>query len=550
MNTKTVVHLGRFKDIALILFRYGFGDIVERLDLPGKVFLEKKHSVDEPLTTWKRIRLILEELGPSFIKIGQILSLRPDILPAELLLELRKLQDEVAPGPFAAIKKIVEKELGAPLDDIFCYFDPTPLAGASLSQVYRAVLRDSRQAVAVKVQRPGIEEVVAVDLDILQSLAGQVHERMERFSYYDLPRLAGEIRRTLLRELDFQREARHMRIVGSNFVNDPAVRIPVVYEEFSSSRVLTMELLTGVRLRDLGELASEQRQQLAANGLRLMLKQIFEDGLFHADPHPGNVLIQNNSVFCLLDWGMVGRLTPDLQGLILDLIEATIECDSDKLLDNILALARPEATVDRQRLERELLDVLDTYHSLPLQKVNIGRLLLEVSEIVRENRLRMPMDLAIMTKAMVTAEGTARQLYPQLNVIEAAAPIIRRITMKRWEPQEIWRQSARLLRRYTRLSNKMPVSLGLIFEKLEHGQLTIRFKHENLSDLLNSMENVSSRLTFGVIIGALIIGSSMIITTGVKPLLFGYPALGIVGYLVSGVLGLWLVFNIIRRRKL
>ncbi|MEJ2691103.1 MAG: AarF/UbiB family protein, partial [Deltaproteobacteria bacterium] len=369
-------------------------------------------------------------------------------------------------------------------------------------------------------------------------------------SNYNLPHLAREIRRTLLRELDFLREARHMRIVGNNFAEEPAVRIPEVYEDFSTSRVLTMELITGVRLRDLGPLAAEQRQLLATTGLRLMIKQIFEDGLFHADPHPGNILIQDNAVFCLLDWGMVGRLTPDGRMLVLDLIEAAIERDSEKLLDNILVLARPDADVDRQQLERELLDVLDTYHSLPLKKINLGRLLLELIEIVREFRLKMPMDLAIMLKAAVTAEGTARQLYPQLNVIEAAEPIIRRITMKRWQPQEIWRQTSRLLRRYTGLSSKMPSRLSLIFEKLEHGQLTMRFKHENLSDLLKSLENVSSRLTFGIIIGSLIIGSSMIITTGVKPLLFGYPALGIIGYLVSGVLGLWLVFNIIRRRKL
>lgn len=550
MNSKTVVHLGRFKDIILTLFRYGFDDIVERLDLPGRVFLEKKHRFDEPLTTWKRIRLMLEELGPSFIKIGQILSLRPDILPAELLLELRKLQDEVAPGPFAPIREIVEKDLGAPLEELFCYFDPEPVAGASLSQVYRAVLRDSRKAVAVKVQRPGIEEIITVDLDILQTLAGQVHERLERFSHYNLPVLAQEIRRTLFREIDFLREARHMRIVHNNFADEPAVHIPEVYEEFCSSRVLTMELITGRRLPELSRQTAEERRELAVNGLRLMIRQIFEDGLFHADPHPGNVLIEDNRVFCLLDWGMVGRLTPERRLLVLDIIKASIDRDSEKLLENILSLARPETTFDRQQLERELMDVLDTYHSLPLSKINIGRLLLEVSEIVRENRLRLPVDLAIMIKAVVTAEGTARQLYPQFDVIEAAEPIIRRIAMKRWQPQEMWRQISRILQRYVRFSSQMPARLSHVFDKLEHGQLIIRFKHENLSELRNSLENVSNRLTFGVIIGALIIGSSQIITTGVKPLLFGYPALGIVGYLVSGVLGLWLVFNIIRSRKL
>jgi ubiquinone biosynthesis protein len=550
LHSKTVDHLGRFKDIAVALLRFGFDDIVERLDLPGKELLEKNYRAAEPMTTWKRLRLLLVELGPSFIKIGQILSLRPDILPTELVIELRKLQDEVAPEPFDAIRTVVEQELDAPLKKIFSFFDPQPLAGASLSQVHRAVLRDGRHAVAVKVQRPGIEEIIATDLDILQILADQVHERMARFVNYNLPDLAKEIRRTLSHEIDFLREARHMRIVGNNFAGEASVKIPQVYEDFCTGRVLTMELVTGVHLKDLDGLAADKKSALASTGLRLMIKQVLEDGFFHADPHPGNVLILDGSVFCLLDWGMVGRLTPASRLQVLDLIEWIIARDSEELTENILNLARSEERVDRQQLERELLEVLDTYHSLPLSKINLGRLLLEISDIVRENRLHLPVDLAIMIKAMVTAEGTARQLDPRLNIITEAEPIIRRIAQARWQPQELLRQTGRLLRHYARLHRRLPARLDDIIDKLVSGRMAVRFKHENLSELCTSLENASSRLTSGVVIGALIIGSSMIITTGVKPLLFGYPALGIVGYLVSGIVGLWLVYNIIRSRKL
>jgi len=545
-----IAHLGRFKDIAFTLFRFGFDDIVERLDFPGKEFFEKRHRIDETMNTWKRIRLMLEELGPGFIKIGQILSLRPDVIPAGLLLELRKLQDEVPPEPYEVIKKAVEKELGGQIEEIFSYFDPQPLAGASLSQVHRAVLRESRNVVAVKVQRPGIREVIEVDLDILATLVEQIHERMEQFSPYNLPALVKEIRKTLFREIDFQHEARQMRIVRNNFIGEKSVHIPKVYEKFTTSNILTMELVVGDHLEDIEKLPVENRLRLAVSGLRLMIKQIFEDGIFHADPHPGNVLIVDGTVFCLLDWGMVGRLTSGSRLLVLEMIEAAIDKDTEKLLEIILSLVKSDVPVDERQLERDITDILDTYHSEPLQKINIARLLLELSTIFRENRLHLPIDLALMIKALVTAEGTARMLYPELNVVREAEPYIRMISLARRTPAAMYKNFVRSIRQYTKLYNKLPAQLGQIVDKLSHGDLSIRFKHENLPDLLNSLESITNRLTFGVIIGSLIIGSSMIITTGVRPYLFGFPVLGIIGYVVSGVLGLWLVFNIIRSRNL
>jgi ubiquinone biosynthesis protein len=550
LHSKTVAHLGRFKDIVFALFRFGFDDIVERIDFPGKELFERMHRVDESMNTWKRTRLLLEELGPGFIKVGQILSLRPDIIPTELLLELRKLQDAVPPEAFDDIRKMMERELGGAIEEIFSYFDPRPLAGASLSQVHRAVLRESRLPVAVKVQRPGIRQLIEIDLDILDTLVGQVHERMEKFSHYNLPALAAEIRKTLIREIDFQREARYMGIVSNNLADEPSVHVPRVYEKFTTSKILTMELIVGDHLHNVEELPPACRRQLAITGLRLMIKQIFEDGIFHADPHPGNVLIIDDCVFCLLDWGMIGRLTAHSRHLVLDLIAAAIDRDSEKLLEIILTLVKTDKPVEMRQLEMDIMDMLDTYHSQPLQRIHIGRVLLELSEIIRKNRMRLPIDLALMIKAMVTAEGTARLLYPELNVIREAEPYIHRLSMARWTPASVFKNASRSFRQYAKLYNTLPAQLGEIIDKLGHGELAIRFKHENLPALLNSLDNITNRLTFGIIIGSLIIGSSMIITTGVKPHLFGFPVLGIIGYTVSGLLGLWLIFNIIRSRKL
>ena len=256
-----------------------------------------------------------------------------------------------------------------------------------------------------------------------------------------------------------------------------------------------------------------------------------------------------NNVICLLDWGMVGRLTRRTRYDLIDLINAVVEKDSEKILAILLGLARVRGNVSRRRLEREILDILDIYHSLPIRELNLGQLLLEITAMLRENRLQVPVDLAIMIKALVTAEGTARQLYPDLNVVEEARPYVKRLALERWKPEVLWQDLRRGLYNMLLFQKQLPMRFGQIIEKIDRGELTIRFQHENLGGMRNTLENITNRLTLGIIIAALIIASSMIITTGVKPLLFGFPALGIIGYLVSGVLGLWLIFSILRSRK-
>jgi ubiquinone biosynthesis protein len=549
VDIKAVRHLGRFKDIAVTLFRYGFDDVLERLDLPGKIIFEKIRKVDREMITWERLRHTLEDLGPTFIKFGQIMSLRTDLVPNALIVELRKLQDEVAPVAYEAIREVVEKNLQRPLAEVFSLFEEKPLAAASLAQVHRAVLRENGQVVAVKIQRPRIRQVIEPDLYIMEIVAGQLNERMEAAQIYDLPNLVQEVKKTLLRELDFTREARNMKIFRSNVAQDKDVYVPFLVEKYTTEQLLTMELVQGTKLKDLTPEDDFDPEILARRGMRLTVKQVLEDGFFHADPHPGNVVILDGNVFCLLDWGMVGRLTRRTRYDLIDLINAVVDKDSEKILSIFLSLAQVRGSISPRRLEREILDILDVYHSLPIQELNIGHLLLDISTMLRENRLQVPVDLAIMIKALITAEGTARQLYPELNVVEEAKPYVRRLAMERWRPDVVWRDFRRNVSDLLRLQKELPGRFNQIIEKIDRGDLKIRFRHENLGGLRNTMQNITNRLTLGIIIAALIIGSSMIITTGVKPLLFGFPALGIIGYSVSGVLGLWLIFNIIRSRK-
>ncbi|MGQ9669584.1 MAG: ABC1 kinase family protein [Desulfosoma sp.] len=551
MDFKTIMHLGRFKDIAVIFFRYGFDDVLNRLGFPTRHLPGVRHSLELETSTFERIRRALEDLGPTFVKFGQMMSLRPDLLPYTLIQELRKLRDEVAPVAFSEIRVVLERSLSEPLEDIFSQFEEEPLASASMAQVHRAVLARSGQAVAVKVQRPGIGQVIKKDLYILEIVAQEIHERLEDFQVYELPNLARELRRTMTRELDFTLEARNIRIFRANFQNVDHCFAPGVVDPYVRRHVLTMELIQGRRLSEvMARIDTPEKLRLARLSLKAMVKQILEDGFFHADPHPGNILVTDEGAICLLDWGMVGRLSREMRYEIIDLIHAIVEKDSDRVLEIVLALARGGGSVeDRRLIHREILDLLDAYHGIPLEQLDLGSLLLDIATLLRDYKLHLPSDLAMMIRALITAEGTARELAPELNVIEEAEDLVKRLSMERWKPPELLRNVRRTLRYLGQMQREGPPRILKILEKIQRGDLNVHFQHENLGDLRRTLDSMSNRLTLGLIVAAMIIGSSMIITTGVEPYLFGYPALGIIGYLVSGLFGLWLIVTIVRSRR-
>ena len=546
MHFKTIARLGRFKEIILTLIKYGFEEIVQRLEFPGVELLKKVSHEGKDVGTYVRIRHILEDLGPTFIKIGQIMSLRPDLLPPSLVKELSKLQDQAVTVDFSLIKTIVEKSMGGKLEDLFSDFDPVPFAAASLCQVHKAVLKREGLTVAVKVRRPSIKKKMEVDLDILEAIAERLHERSDELKIYDLPNLLKVTRRNLLKELDFTREARNIKIARSYHSE---VYIPEVYMDYCSDRVLVSEFINGLKLSELEDKSIGEPHEIARLGLNTAVKEILEDGYFHADPHPGNLIYSEEKGLCLIDWGMVGRLTERDRYDLIDLIKAIVEKDSGLLMENLLKITVKERDVDDRALERELAENLDLFFSGPIKDLNIGHLLLAIVDMLREYRLRLPPDLVIMIKALVTAEGTARQIYPQLNVISEAESYVTTIASKRYKAEMLWHGVKRAIIKLMSLQKDIPARFFKIADKIERDELGIRFRHENLESLNHTLENVSNRLAFSVIIAALIIGSSMIITTGIGPLIFGFPALGIIGYLVSSIMGLWLIIIIIRTRK-
>ncbi len=550
MDFTALYKLGRFREIVMIFLKYGFGDLVARLDLPGFHRAEEEPAVAHDAGTYGRIRQALEELGPTFIKFGQIMSLRPDLLPQSMIDELAKLQDDVSPISYEEIREVVEKVLDKPLKDLFRVFDPMPVAAASLSQVHRAVLLDNGNMVAVKVRRPGIKQKVEKDFDILTLVVDRLHSHVEELKIYDLPTLLKLTKEMLTRELNFKMEARYTKIAKSHLSGEDGVYVPEVFFQYCREQLLVVEYIQGEKVKAISAESFEDAQSLAGKGLRTAIKQILEDGFFHADPHPGNFLVTPDNSLCLIDWGMVGRLTRESRYELIDLIQAIVENDTEKLVKMLISIARPAVDINKRDMERDILDILDYHLSVSLSDLDLGRLLLNITGLLRKYQLRLPADLGIMIKALITAEGSARLIYPDLDVIAEAGPQIKALAVNRYKPGMLWRMAVSKLSGLFSPQGGLPGQLFQIVEKIERGKLNIRFEHENLGGLMNTLENISNRLTFGIIIGALIIGSSMIITTGIGPLLFGFPALGVIGYIISGCLGLWLIFNIIRKRRL
>jgi len=378
---------------------------------------------------------------------------------------------------------------------------------------------------------------VEIDLQILEGAAPYLSEHLEFARTYDFVNLVKELKRALLRELNFTLEARNMQIISQSLGDEKDVIIPQVYETWTRHSVLTMDLIEGTKLKNFKPGSIEERKQLAQIGIRLVVKQVLENGFFHADPHPGNYLIVEGGKVCLIDWGVVGILPSESRYELVELIAAIVDMEAEKVFDILVSLTGANvAQINERLLLRDILEILHLYHSVPIGKLDLGQLLMDLNNMLRTHHIKLPSDLALMFKTMVIAEGTARQLYPELDVVAEIEPFIKRLGVERWTPSQVWRRFTRQLRFYLKLQSNLPSSIQRILQKLEQGELDINFRHENLSGLQKSLDNVSNRLSFSIILGALIIGSSMIITTGVEPLVFGYPVIGLAGYLISAIL--------------
>jgi len=542
--------LRRFSQIGRVLVRHGFGFVFDvRRDRREKKGLQEFLAPNFGV----RLRRTLDDLGPTFVKFGQLLSTRSDILPESVLAELQKLQDTVRPMPAGAAQAIVERELGAPVDEVFERFDPDALGSASIGQVHRAVLR-SGEVVAVKVQRPEAPGRVESDLELMREFALLLDRRFARRIFVDVRGLVAEFETVIRRELDYTAEAANARRFAANFAETPVV-IPRIHLEYSTPRVLTLQYIEGIRFRDIRPLllAPSERRRVASMGADAIFKMAFEDGFFHGDPHPGNLILTPQGDLALLDFGMVGYMSRgDIEALS-RLFIAVVQRDADAALRGLETLGVRYSTEVRDDLVRDLREFLNKYSGLSVGEVTLGQALSELIALARNYRLRVPPVFPLLTKALVTAEGLARAIDPTINVYEVARPYARRLLLERYKPEAVLEGVRERALEYARYAEDYPEQLRQLLAEVADGELEVQLRHGGLDELVGEVDVLANRLVFAVVSGALLLGSCILGAFddgGPAVPYLGVPVVSFVGFTLSLIMGSILLIVIFRSRSL
>lgn len=510
-------HRSRYRRIATILEHHGLGLGLGLLGLEKWIPFNKGvlgHARrDEPYTSPEHLRLALEELGPTFIKLGQLLSTRNDLLPAAYLAELVKLQDAAPPEAWEPMKAVIREELGADPEQLFAQFDPQPLAAASIGQAYAATLHDGTQVV-VKVRRPGAVAQIHEDLEILQNLAERADKRWDAARQYNLPGIVEEFSRTLRAELDYLQEGRNAERFAADFADSPDVAVPQVFWETTTSRVLTLERMHGIRVDDLPALdaAGIDRNQLARRGADLILTMVFENRFFHADPHPGNLFIQTDGSIALIDFGMVGQLDEEVTEQLSDVLLAFTRGDSNALATALLALSITKNTSDRGELGRSLDVFVSRYLGRPLSDINLSHLLGELLALLRHHHLQLPQQTALLFKVLMMGEALAARLDPEFEMLQALTPFSERIVQRQFSLPALAKRWAQASADAGALLLELPGTLKQLRRVLENGGLEVHLRAAELEPLVGRAERIGNRLIAGMITAALINGIGELIS--------------------------------------
>jgi ubiquinone biosynthesis protein len=554
---RTYRHLNRYRQILTVLFKYGFGDLIETLKIEQYIEIglqmisRKRRERLEKLTRAERVRMALEELGPTYIKLGQVLSTRPDLVPVEFVNEFAKLQDKVPPFSFEAFVQTIETELNRPHEIAFAELDPEPLASASIGQVHRARLH-SGDEVVVKTQRPGIESIVEVDLEIMLHLATLAERHIEELAFHRPIKIVEEFAHSIEREMDYAIEAASMERVAGQFLEDPAVYVPKVYRAHSTKRILTIEFVEGIKVSDTERLlrAGLDRQLITQRGADILFKQIFSFGFFHADPHPGNIFVLPGNVICLIDFGMMGALDRATRENFVNLVESIIARDEPRTAQVLLKLTDWEDEPNRTQLEKDVADFTGRHLYRPLEEVQLSKVLQHLLELATKNRMRIHPDLFLMIKALTQVEAIARMLYPEFDLIAAAKPFIQEVKLARLKPARLAGDLARLVEQSYEFLTDFPRDLLEISHALRQKKMSFTLVLKDLDKMLSTHDQISNRISFSIIIAALIIGSALIVISNMPPMFHGISLIGLIGFLAAGCMGIWLLIAIIKKGRL
>ncbi|MEN8130005.1 MAG: AarF/UbiB family protein [Pseudomonadota bacterium] len=555
----TARDLKRMHKIATILIRYGFGDLVRRLGMAtalekigDTLRWERAHEYAhmEPAV---RFRCVLEDMGPTFVKLGQILSTRVDLFPPEWIAEFEKLQDEVPEVDFETLRPQIEEDLGAPPEEIFKDWQAESIAAASIAQVYRARLEDGT-AVVIKVRRPGIRTIVEADLRLLKRLAEIAQNRLRELRRLHPVDLIYQFSQSLRRELDLENECRNAERVAENLAHRSnadslPVIIPKVYWDWTCERLNVQEYMDGITGRDLKsvEAAGLDRKKLAAGTSRALLGMIIEDGFFHADPHPGNLFFFSDNRIALIDFGMVGYLSQVRREQVIELLHGLVDKDETGVVDVLIDWAG-DNTIDEARLSADVGVFIQQYHDLSPQRSSLATMLADLMALLRDHELSLPPDLAMMFKVFVTVEGMARQLDPSYNLFGEAEPVVRRAFINRYMPDKMLKRGKRNLMEAAHLLAALPKELRKLLQAARSGSLTVNIELTRLEDFANALDRAASRLTVGLITAALIIGTAIVMTVSGGPTLIDLSFLGTAGFFGTSIGGIWILISIWRRR--
>jgi ubiquinone biosynthesis protein len=543
-----VSHLPRYREVANVLIKHGFGFVFDRFTLiklnHRQIKTKQQVNLRSPYVA-RHLREAFEELGPAFVKLGQLLSVRPDLLTEPYVAEFEKLQDAVPPFPYEQVVELCREE-GLIIDDLFASFEPEPIAAASMGQVHEAYLKTGEHVV-VKIQRPNIEEQVKTDLEIMMELAKLLEKRTRWGRLYKVSEIVAELSKAIINELDFHKEARNADNFFRLYREDPTVRIPRIHWQYSTKRVLVMEYVGGIKISDLEELkkANYDPKLIASRLIDALFRQVYENRLFHADPHPGNIAVAEGEIIVFYDFGQVGVVEYQAREKYVELLIGMMRYDTDAVTKAILDIGITEKPINRDDLRSDVNQLQQKYYGMPLSQINVVEASTELINLSVKYKMRLPAELSLLSKMLMTVESIVTQLDPQISLVDLAEPYGRKVLARKMSPDQIVKVLTNVFWDYAELARSYPRHLDKIMAMLANGELKIRMEHANLRRLASRIDILSTRLSLAIILASIIIGSSLVVENSSSNILGRIPLVEL-GFITALILGLFLVYSIIR----
>lgn len=555
---QTFRNLGRMREILAVLVKYGFEDIVVNSTLRNFVSETRRHTwlrQEKPVfeyTRWERIRMVAEELGPTFIKLAQVLSIRPDMLPEPLIKEFEKLQDRVPPFEFALAKKIIEKELGSPIDEVFEEFNEKPLASASIGQVHKGRLKNG-QEVVIKVQRPDVRETVERDLAIIKEVVQRADRYLKKQGVLNAPDVVRAFERSIMKELDYNNEARNIERFRNFYKSYRNFYIPRAYRQHTTERVMVIEYANGCKINDVVQLRAWglDPRKVAENGMDIYLTMIFEFGLFHADPHPGNVMVRRDGVICLIDFGMTGQLMPKDKQHFAGIFVSMSQQDAKRMANAMKKLSISDNIEDMRQFQYDLNEIIEDFTGLDVSESSIADMVTRLQKVMFDYQIVVPGSVFLIFRAFAILEGIGKQIHPHFNTYEFIRPYGKKIIEEQFSPKNLLNELTYRAEQMTDFATGFPRDMKELMSKLKKGKIHFEIEHQGYGYLLKKWDSLTNRIVITLLIFAFIIGSAITMTAEWGPEMpreYGVPVISLYGLFCAGVLMVMLFYSVLRRR--